>query len=127
GPPFRSGLGLRGVGPLFAGAWPLLGGVAVVLSGSDPAGNALFGNLQVVAAHQLSLDPILLAATNSSGGVLGKMVSPQNLATGMALTRLDGQEGLVLARTFLHSLALTVLLGALAAAQQYLIPWMVPR
>jgi len=124
---YTIGLGLASVGPLFVVVSPFLGWVAVLLSGSDTAGNALFGNLQVVAAHQLSLNPILLAATNSSGGVLGKMVSPQNLATGMSLTRLDGQEGLVLARTFLHSLALTVLLGALAAAQQYLIPWMVPR
>jgi len=124
---YTIGLGLASVGPLFVVVSPLLGWVAVLLSGSDTAGNALFGNLQVVAAHQLSLDPILLAATNSSGGVLGKMVSPQNLATGVSLTRLQGQEGVVLARTFLHSLALTILLGALAAAQQYVIPWMVPR
>jgi lactate permease len=124
---YTIGLGLASVGPLFVVVSPFLGWVAVLLSGSDTAGNALFGNLQVVAAHQLGLDPTLLAATNSSGGVLGKMVSPQNLATGMSLTRLDGQEGVVLGRTFLHSLALTTLLGALAAAQQYVIPWIVPR
>jgi lactate permease len=68
----------------------------------------------------------LLAATNSSGGVLGKMVSPQNLATGLSLTQLEGREGVVLTRTFLHSIVLTMLLGALVAVQQYLIPWIVP-
>jgi lactate permease len=124
---YTIGLGLASVGPLFVVVSPFLGWIAVVLSGSDTAGNALFGNLQVVAAHQLNLNPILLAATNSSGGVLGKTVSPQNLAAGMSLTRLQGQEGVVLARTFLHSIALTILLGALVAAQQYLIPWIVPR
>jgi lactate permease len=54
------------------------------------------------------------------------MVSPQNLATGMSLTRLEGQEGVVLARTFLHSIVLTILLGALVAVQQYVIPWIIP-
>jgi lactate permease len=82
--------------------------------------------LQVVAAHQLALNPTLLAATNSSGGVLGKMVSPQNLSTGMSLTRLEGHEGIVLARTLVHSIVLTILLGALVALQQYAIPWIVP-
>jgi lactate permease len=122
---YTIGLGLALVGPLFVLVSPFLGWIAVLLSGSDTAGNALFGNLQVVAAHQLNLNPTLLAATNASGGVLGKMVSPQNLATGMSLTRLERQEGIVLARTFLHSIALTILLGALVAVQQYVIPWMV--
>ena len=124
---YTLGLGLASVGPLFVLVSPFLGWIAVLLSGSDTAGNALFGNLQVVAAHQLNLNPILLAATNSSGGVLGKMVSPQNLATGISLTRLEGQEGVVLARTFLHSIVLTALLGALVALQQYVIPWIIPQ
>jgi len=123
---YTIGLGLASVGPLFVLVSPFLGWIAVVLSGSDTAGNALFGNLQVVAAHQLTLNPTLLAATNSSGGVLGKMVSPQNLATGLSLTRLEGHEGIVLARTFVHSIVLTILLGALVALQQYAIPWIVP-
>ena len=72
-----------------------LGWVAVFLSGSDTSGNALFGNLQVVAANQLGLNPVLIAATNSSGGVMGKMISPQNIATGVSVTDLKGQEGLV--------------------------------
>ena len=120
---YTIGLGVSSVGPLFVLLSPFLGWISVLLSGSDTSGNALFGNLQVVAAKQLSLNPILLAATNSSGGVMGKMVSPQNLATGMSVTQLQGHEGTVFARTILHSIALTFLLGVLVAIQQYLIPW----
>ncbi len=98
-----------------------LGWVAVFLSGSDTSGNALFGNLQVVAANQLGLNPMLIAATNSSGGVMGKMISPQNIATGVSVTELKGQEGLVLARTFKHSIVLTLLLGVLVVLQQYVV------
>jgi lactate permease len=120
---YTIGLGVASVGPLFVLLSPFLGWVSVLLSGSDTSGNALFGNLQVVAANQLNLNPILLAATNASGGVMGKMVSPQNLATGMSVTQLQGHEGAVFARTFPHSIALTLLLGVLVAIQQYLIPW----
>lgn len=124
---YTIGLGVASVGPLFVLLSPFLGWVAVMLSGSDTSGNALFGNLQVVAANQLNLNPVLLAATNSSGGVLGKMVSPQNLATGTSVTELKGQEGTVFARTFLHSIVLTILLGGLVAIQQYVIPWIIPK
>jgi lactate permease len=96
------------------------------LSGSDTSGNALFGNLQVVAARELDLNPILFAATNSSGGVMGKMISPQNIATGLAVTKMIGEEGKVFARTFVHSIVLSILLGVLVAIQQYLIPWVIP-
>ena len=82
-----------------------LGWLAVFLSGSDTSGNALFGNLQVVAARQLGLDPVLFAATNSSGGVMGKMISPQNISTGVSVTNMAGKEGGVFARTFMHSIA----------------------
>jgi lactate permease len=98
----------------------------VFLSGSDTSGNALFGNLQVVAAKQLNLNPLLFAATNSSGGVMGKMISPQNIATGVSVTDLKGQEGVVFARTFVHSVIFTILLGVLVALQQYVIPWVIP-
>jgi lactate permease len=105
---------------------PFLGWVAVLLSGSDTSGNALFGNLQVVAARQLHLSPVLFAATNSSGGVMGKMISPQNIATGVSVTNLKGQEGVVFARTFVHSVVLTLLLGFLVAVQQYGVPGIIP-
>jgi lactate permease len=90
-------------------------------------GNALFGNLQVVAARQLNLSPILIAATSSSGGVMGKMISPQNIATGVSTVGMTGQEGKVFARTFIHSVVLTLLLGILVIIQQYFIPWIIPH
>src|SRR5271169_2343939 len=107
---------------LFVLLSPFLGWAAVMLSGSDTSGNALFGNLQVVAARQLDLNPILFAATNSSGGVMGKMISPQNIATGVSVTNMAGKEGVVFARTFIHSIVLTILLGGLVALQQFVIP-----
>ncbi len=124
---YTLGLGVASAGLLFPLLSPFLGWVAVFLSGSDTSGNALFGNLQVVAARQLHLNPILIAATNSAGGVMGKMISPQNLATGASVTALHGQEGAVLARTFKHSIILTALLSLLVLLQQYVLPWMVPK
>jgi len=123
---YTLGLGVASVGILFPLLSPFLGWVAVFLSGSDTSGNALFGNLQVVAANQLGLNPVLIAATNSSGGVMGKMISPQNIATGVSVTSLKGQEGVVFARTFKHSIVLTVVLGLLVLLQQYVVPWMIP-
>ena len=123
---YTLGLAVASVGVLFPLVSPFLGWVAVFLSGSDTSGNALFGNLQVVAANQLGLNPVLIAATNSSGGVMGKMISPQNIATGVSVTDLKGQEGVVFARTFKHSIILTLLLGVLVVIQQYVMPWMIP-
>jgi lactate permease len=123
---YTLGKGVASVGGLFVLLSPFLGWVAVFLSGSDTSGNALFGNLQVVAAKQLNLSPVLFAAANSSGGVMGKMISPQNIATGVSVTSLRGQEGKVFARTFPHSIVLTLIFALLVAAQQYLIPWIIP-
>jgi len=123
---YTMGKAVASTGQLFILLSPFLGWVAVMLSGSDTSGNALFGNLQVVAARQLNLNPVLFAATNSSGGVMGKMISPQNIATGVSVTNLKGQEGQVFARTFWHSVILTLVLGALVAVQQFLIPWVIP-
>jgi lactate permease len=123
---YTLGRGAASTGHLFILFSPFLGWVAVLLSGSDTSGNALFGNLQVVAAKQLNLNPVLFAATNSSGGVMGKMISPQNIATGVSVTNLKGKEGAVFARTFVHSIALTILLVVLVVVQQYLIPGIIP-
>ena len=123
---YTLGLGVASAGALFPLVSAFLGWLAVFLSGSDSSGNALFGNLQVVAARQLNLDPILYAATNSSGGVMAKMISPQNIATGVATSDLKGHEGNIFARTFMHSIFLTVLLGVLVWCQQFLWPWMIP-
>ena len=123
---YTLGLAVASAGVAFPMLSAFLGWVAVFLSGSDTSGNALFGNLQVVAARQLGLSPVLFAATNSSGGVMGKMISPQNISTGCSTTEYKGQEGLVLAQTFKHSVLLTILLGLLVLAQQRLFPWMIP-
>jgi lactate permease len=123
---FTLGLGVASLGFIFPLVAAFLGWLAVFLSGSDTSGNALFGNLQVIAANQLGLNPVLIAATNSSGGVMGKMISPQNIATGAAVTDLKGQEGAILARTFKHSIALTLILGVIVVIQQYVTPWIIP-
>ncbi|HEX3364456.1 L-lactate permease, partial [Phenylobacterium sp.] len=123
---YTLGLTVASAGVAFPMLSAFLGWVAVFLSGSDTSGNALFGNLQVVAANQLNLNPVLFAATNSSGGVMGKMISPQNISTGVSVTGMSGREGEIFARTFPHSIVLTVILGALVAAQQFLIPWIIP-
>ena len=123
---YTLGKGVASVGVFFPLVSAFLGWVAVFLSGSDTSGNALFGNLQVVAANQLGLNPVLIAATNSSGGVMGKMISPQNIATGVSTAGLQGREGEVFARTFWHSIILTMLLGLLVVLQQYVVPQMIP-
>jgi lactate permease len=123
---YTLGLAVSSTGHAFVLFSPFLGWIAVFLSGSDTSGNALFGNLQVVAARQLNLNPLLFAATNSSGGVLGKMISPQNIATGVSVTNLKGQEGVVLARTFVHSVVLTLVLVVIVIVQQYLVPGIIP-
>ncbi|HWA68514.1 MAG TPA: L-lactate permease [Rhizomicrobium sp.] len=123
---YTLGLGVASAGMFFPLVSAFLGWLAVFLSGSDSSGNALFGNLQVVAANKLGFDPVLMAATNSSGGVFAKMISPQNIATGVAVSGLKGQEGKIFSRTFLHSVLLTVLLGILVFLQQHVWPWMIP-
>ena len=123
---YTLGLAVASTGHAFVLFSPFLGWIAVFLSGSDTSGNALFGNLQVVAARQLQLNPLLFAATNSSGGVMGKMISPQNIATGVSVTDLKGKEGAVLARTFIHSIVLTLVLVAIVIVQQYVVPGIIP-
>jgi lactate permease len=123
---YTLGLAVASSGHAFILLSPFLGWMAVFLSGSDTSGNALFGNLQVIAARQLHLNPLLFAATNSSGGVLAKMISPQNIATGMSVTDLKGQEGAVLARTFVHSVVMTLILVVIVILQQYVVPGIIP-
>ena len=109
--------------PFFA-AW--LGMIGVFLTGSDTASNTLFGPLQATTARLSGLNPVLLAATNSSAGVMGKMISPQNLSVGAAGVGAVGREGEILSRVIIHSLVLTALMGIVAMLQAYVVPWMVP-
>lgn len=124
---YTEGLAISKVGGIFPFFSAFLGWIACFLSGSDTSSNALFGNLQVVAAKQLKLNAILMAATNSSGAVMSKMISPQSVTTGVSTSDLVGHEGLVIRRTFIHSIILASLLGLLALAQQYAIPSMIPK
>ena len=110
--------------PFFA-AW--LGMIGVFLTGSDTSSNTLFGPLQATTARISGLDPVLMGATNASAGVMGKMISPQNLSVGAAGVGAVGREGEILVRVALHSLVLTTLMGLLAMLQAYVIPWTVPR
>jgi len=123
---YTLGAALAGLGKLFPLVSGFLGWVACFLSGSDTASNLLFGNLQVAAAHQIGVNPILLAATNSSGAVTGKMISPQNIAVGVTTVGLVGHEGDVVRSTIGHSLLLALLLSLIALAQAYWLSWMIP-
>ena len=123
---YTLGAAVARVGGVFPLVSSYLGWVACFLSGSDTAANLLFGNLQVAAAHQLHLNPLLLAATNSSGAVAGKMISPQNIAVGVTTVGLIGQEGKVLQSTFWHSVLFAGLIGLIALLQAYAIPQIVP-
>jgi lactate permease len=120
-------LALASTGWLFPFFSAFLGMLGVFLTGSDTSSNTLFGPLQATTAQVSGLSPVLTAATNSSGGVMGKMISPQNLSVGAAGVGLVGSEGAILRKVILHSLALTGLMGLLAMAQAYVFPWMVPK
>jgi lactate permease len=123
---YTLGASLAGLGrlfPLFSG---FLGWIGCFLSGSDTSSNLLFGNLQVAAAHQIGVSPILLAATNTTAAGAGKMISPQNIAVGVTTLGLVGQEGDVMRSTLGHSLVFVLLLCLLAFAQAYWLGWMVP-
>jgi L-lactate transport len=124
---YTLGLAISSVGVIFPFFSVFLGWIACFLSGSDTSSNALFGNLQVVAARQLNLSPVLMAASNSSGAVMSKMISPQNVTTGVSTTELVGKEGIIIRRTFFHSIALATILGLLVMSQQYLFTWMIPK
>jgi lactate permease len=106
--------------PLFG---TLLGWLGVALTGSDTASNVLFGGLQRVTAQQLGLNPVLMAAANSSGGVMGKMIDAQSIVVASTATRWYGHEGSILRYVFFHSIALAVLVGMLVMAQAYLPPF----
>ncbi|AWT57598.1 L-lactate permease [Mycolicibacterium smegmatis] len=118
---------MAAAGGAFALLSPILGWLGVAVTGSDTSANSLFGALQVTAAYQAGLSDVLMAASNSSGGVLGKMVSPQNLAIAAAAVGLNGREGDIFRRVVLWSLGFLILLCALTALQSSpVLSWMVP-
>jgi lactate permease len=121
------GTWVAGVGSAFAFFSPMIGWLGTSITGSDTSSNSLFGALQVTAAAKAHLSPVLLAASNSSGGVLGKMISPQNLAIGCAAVGLAGKEGDIFRVVLKWSLILMLLMCVLAYLQSIsVLSWMVP-
>jgi lactate permease len=117
---------LAGAGAAFALLSPILGWLGVAVTGSDTSSNALFGALQVSAAEKANLSPMLMAASNSSGGVLGKMISPQNLAIGAAAVGMAGQEGDLFRRVVKWSLILLAAMVLIVYLQSTsILSWMV--
>jgi len=124
------GIALAHTGWWFPFFSPLIGWLGVALTGSDTSSNVLFGNLQQVTAQQLGLPPILTAAANSSGGVMGKMIDAQSIVVASVATggHPDSpRAGTILRAVFLHSLALAVLVGGLVLLQAYVFPGIVPK
>ncbi len=121
------GLAFASTGFLFPFFSPMLGWLGVALTGSDTSSNVLFGNLQQITAERLGISPVLAAAANSSGGVMGKMIDAQSIVVAGIATGQHGQEGTILRYVFFHSIALAVLVGLLVAAQAYVVPQMIPN
>jgi lactate permease len=120
------GLAFASTGVLFPFFSPMLGWLGVALTGSDTSSNVLFGNLQQITAQQLGISPLLAAASNSSGGVMGKMIDAQSIVVASVATEQQGQEGVILRYVFFHSLALACLVGLLVLLQAYVFPGIVP-
>ncbi|GAC1497803.1 MAG: L-lactate permease [Pseudarthrobacter sp.] len=120
------GVALASAGGIFAIISPVLGWIGVALTGSDTSSNSLFGQLQVTAASHAGLSPVLMAATNSSAGVLGKMLSLQNLAVAAAAVGIEGLESTLFRRLLGWSLGLLALLTVLVVLQTNVLAWMVP-
>jgi lactate permease len=117
------GLALAKTGVLYPFFGTMLGWLGVALTGSDTASNVLFGSLQTITAKQTDVSPILMAAANSSGGVMGKMVDAQSIVVASTATNWYGHEGEILRYVFFHSIALAALVGLLVFLQAYVIPF----
>ncbi len=124
---YTLGLGLAATGVLFPFFSPILGWLGVFLTGSDTSSNALFANLQAVTGKQIGVDPLLLVAANSTGGVTGKMISPQSIAVACAATGLVGRESDLFRFTLKHSILFALIMGVLNCLQAYVFSWMIPR
>jgi lactate permease len=110
---------LAGTGAAFPFFSPFLGWLGVFLTGSDTSANALFGSLQATTAHQIGVSDVLMVAANSSGGVTGKMISPQSIAVACAATGLVGKESDLFRFTLKHSLFFATIVGCITYAQAY--------
>ena len=120
------GLAFTATGALFPLFSPILGWLGVFLTGSDTSSNALFGSLQKTTAQQIGVDPSLMVAANSSGGVCGKMISPQSISVATAATGLVGEEGTIFRFTLKHSIAMVLVMSVITFLQAYVLSWMLP-
>ncbi len=121
------GLSLTRTGAGFPFFGTLLGWLGVALTGTDAGSNALFGNLQKVTAERLGLSPILMAAANTSGGVMGKMIDAQSIVVAGAATQQVGNEAAIFRAVLKHSLALVAIVGLIVAAFAFLVPGWIPE
>ncbi len=121
------GLALTFTGIAFPFLSAVIGWLGVFITGSDTSSNALFGKLQMVAAEKLKIPPVLAVAANSSGGVTGKMISPQSIAVATAAVGLVGKEGELFRRTLFYSITFAAFIGALTCLQAYFLRGMVPE
>jgi len=119
-------LALAHTGQAFTFFSPFLGWIGVFLTGSDTSANALFAALQATTAQQLGLPQVLTVAANTTGGVTGKMISPQSIAIACAAVGLAGREADLFRFTIKHSLAFTVMVGVITSAQAWWLTWMIP-
>ncbi len=120
------GLAFTHTGVLYPFFAPMLGWLGVALTGSDTSSNALFGSLQRITAEQLGLPPTLIVASNSTGGVMGKMIDAQSIVVAAVATEQSGGEGQILRFVFWHSVVLAALVGVLTMLQAYVWPGMIP-
>ncbi|MDQ0216973.1 L-lactate permease [Peribacillus cavernae] len=120
------GMTLAKTDSLFAFFSPILGWLGVFITGSDTSSNLLFGNMQKVTATSIGMDPVLAVAANSSGGVTGKMISPQSIAVACAAVGLAGKEADLFRFTIKHSILLVVIVGIMTFLQSNVLSWMVP-
>jgi lactate permease len=117
------GLAFAQTGVLYPIFGTMLGWLGVALTGSDTSSNVLFGSLQRITSEQLGLSPTLMAAANSSGGVMGKMIDAQSIVVATTATGWHNHEGDILRYVFFHSIALAVLVGLLVFLQAYVFPF----
>ncbi|AOM13916.1 L-lactate permease [Bacillus thuringiensis] len=119
-------LALAGTGGLFPFFSPFLGWIGVFLTGFDTSANALFSNLQAITAQQVGVSEVLLVAANTTGGVTGKMISPQSIAIACAAVGLAGKESDLFRFTVKHSLFFVIIVGIMTYVQAYYLTWMIP-
>jgi len=120
------GLAFAATGVLFPFFAAFLGWLGTFMTGSDTSSNALFGKLQEVTAQRLGVDPVITVAANTSGGVCGKMISPQSISVATAATRLVGREADIFRFTLKHSILFAGFVGTLSLLYAYAVPWIVP-